>query len=126
MNEVNYNDYPSDRMRGRGRRRMGLIVNMPNIAIKLRGLVEPSICCNLQSSILWVDRSVRHLESEMNASGYEISYAKIGHAPQDLGFSQKGKKTREGKNHPDRNEQFHHINNTANSVHLTQRSGNTH
>lgn len=114
MNEINHNDYPSDRTRRKGGGRKDLMVKIPDIAMKLRELVEPSIAGNPQSSILWVSRSLRHLESEMNASGYRISYAKIGHALHNMGFNLKGnRKTGEGKNNPDRNEQFQHINDTA-------------
>jgi hypothetical protein len=114
MNEINHNNYSSDRTRRQGGGRKDLVVKMPDIAMKLRELVEPSIAGNPQSSILWISRSLRNLESEMNASGYRISYAKIGHALHDMGFNLKGnKKTREGKSHPGRNEQFQHISDTV-------------
>jgi hypothetical protein len=87
MNEINHNNYPSDRTRRKGVGRKDLVVEMPDIAIKLRQLVEPSIAGNPQSSIRWVSRSLRHLESEMNAFGYRISYAKIGHALHDMGLN---------------------------------------
>ncbi len=114
MNEINNNDYPSCRTRRKGGGRKDLVVKRPDLAMKLRELVEPSIAGNPQTSILWVSRSLRHLESEMNASGYEISYAKIGHALHNMGFNLKGnRKTRERKNNPDRNDQFQHINDMA-------------
>ena len=114
MNEFHDNDYPHDRKRRSGGGRKDLTVRNPDLVTKLRDLVEPSIAGSPQSSILWVSRSLRHLENEMNASGYAISYAKIGNILHDEGFNLKGnKKTREGKSHPDRNEQFQHINDTA-------------
>ena len=42
MNEINHNDYPSDRTRRKGGGRKDLMVKIPDIAMKLRELVEPS------------------------------------------------------------------------------------
>ena len=101
MNEINNNDYPSGRTRRKGGGRKDLMARMPDIAIKLRELVEPSIAGNPQYSILQISRSLRHLESEMNASGYEISYAKVGHTLNDMGFNLKGnRKIREERTIP--------------------------
>ncbi|MHB8361896.1 MAG: ISAzo13 family transposase, partial [Thermoplasmataceae archaeon] len=114
MNEIHDNNYPHDRTRRKGGGRRDLAVSIPDLATKLKMLVEPSIAGNPQSSIVWVSRSLRHLEEAMNAFGYTISYAKIGNMLHGMGFNLKGnKKTREGKSHPDRNEQFQHINDTA-------------
>ena len=114
IEEIEESRYPKDRTRRSGGGRKDLAVKNPDIATKLRELIEPSIAGNPQSSIIWVSKSLRHLEAEMNASGYAISYAKIGHILHDEGFNLKGnKKTREGKSNPDRNEQFQHINDTA-------------
>lgn len=114
INEINHKDYPEERTRRQGGGRKDLTARMPDISMKLRELIEPSIAGNPQSSILWVSRSLRHLESEMRASGYRISYARIGHMLHDMGYNLKGnKKTREGKGNPDRNEQFQHISDTA-------------
>ena len=114
MNEFHDNDYPHDRKRRSGGGRKDLTVKNPDLVMKLRDLVEPSIAGSPQSSIIWVSKSLRHLETGMNESGYAISYAKIGNILHDEGFNLKGnKKTREGKSHPDRNEQFQNINDTA-------------
>ncbi len=114
MNEISEGDYPKEGTRRSGGGRKDLTVKRPGIMAKLWGVVEPSIAGDPQSPILWVSRSLRHLEEEMIGSGYTISYAKIGNILHDMGFNLKGnKKTREGKSHPDRNEQFRHINSTA-------------
>ena len=114
IKEIEESRYPEDRTRRSGGGRKDLTEKNPDLITKLRELVEPSTAGNPQSSIIWVSKSLRHLETEMNASGYAISYAKIGNILHDEGFNLKGnKKTREGKSHPDRNEQFQHINDTA-------------
>lgn len=86
MNEISHNNKPSDRTRRKGGRRKDLVVKIPYIAMKPKGLVELSVAGNPQTSILLVSRSLRHLESQMNVSGYETSYAKIGHELHNIGF----------------------------------------
>ena len=114
MNETNNDNYTSDRNRRKGGGRKELVVKIPDLAMKMREPFEPSVACNPKTSIIWVSRSLRHLESELNASGYEISYAKIGHRFHDMGYELKGNiKTREVKKHPGRNEQLQHINGTS-------------
>ena len=108
--------YPKDRIRSTGGGRKDLTVKQPDMILKLKDLVDPSIAGNPQSSVLWISRSLRHLETEMKACGYTVSYKKIGNILHDEGFSLKGnRKTREGKNNPGRNEQFQHISDTATS-----------
>ncbi|EQD76870.1 Rhodopirellula transposase, partial [mine drainage metagenome] len=74
IKEIEESHYPKDRTRRSGGDRKGLTVKNPDLVIKLRALVEPSIAGNPQSSIIWVSKSLRHLETGMNASGF----AKIG------------------------------------------------
>ncbi len=106
--------YPVGRTRKTGGGRKDLTAIQPDMILKLKALVDPSIAGNPQSSVLWISRSLRHLEKEMKACGYTVSYKKIGNILHDEGFSLKGnRKTREGKNNPDRNEQFQHISDTA-------------
>jgi Rhodopirellula transposase. len=108
--------YPVGRTRKTGGGRKDLTVKQPDMVLKLKALVGPSIAGNPQSSVLWISRSLRHLEKEMKACGYTVSYKKIGNILHDEGFSLKGnRKTREGKNNPGRNEQFQHISDTATS-----------
>ena len=108
--------YPEDRIRSTGGGRKDLTAIQPDMILKLKAFVDPSIAGNPQSSILWISRGLRHLEKEMKACGYTVSYKKIGNILHDEGFSLKGnRKTGEGKNNPDRNEQFKHISDTATS-----------
>jgi len=106
--------YPKDRTRRTGGGRKNITLTQPDIILKLKDIVDPSIAGNPQSNILWISKSLRHLETEMKRSGYTVSYKKIGNILHDEGFNLKGnKKTREGKSNPDRNEQFQHISDTA-------------
>ena len=108
--------YPKDRTRRTGGGRKDLAVKQPDMILKLKDIVDPSIAGNPQSSVLWISKSLRHLEKEMKRSGYTVSYKKIGNILHHEGFNLKGnKKTREGKSNPDRNDQFQHISDTATS-----------
>ena len=108
--------YPVGRTRRTGGGRKDLTAIQPDMILKLKDLVEPSIAGNPQSSILWVSKSLRHLEKEMKRCGYTVNYKKIGNILHDGGFNLKGnRKTREGKSNPHRNEQCQHISDTATS-----------
>ena len=62
----------------------------------------------------WTCKSVRILEKELANLGYEISYPSIAKILKKLEYSlQANRKTSEGKDHPDRNEQFLFINKRA-------------
>ena len=50
----------------------------------------------------------------MGNMGYVIGYVSVGNLLHDMDFNLKGnRKTRDGKSHPDRNDQSQHINDTA-------------
>jgi len=62
----------------------------------------------------WTAKSLRNLASELRGQGHEISAASVAPLLRRLGYSlQANAKTREGANHPDRDEQFAHINETV-------------
>ena len=114
ISDITEKKYPKGRKRREGGGRKDLAIKNPDIATKLKEIIEPVESGNPVSSVRWISRSVRHLESDMKELGYQISYGKIDHMLHDMGYSLKGnRKTREGKSNPDRNEQFQHINDTA-------------
>ncbi len=51
------------------------------------------------------------MAGELQRQGFAISHTKVGQLLKRKGYSlQANRKTREGKQHPDRNAQFEHIN----------------
>ncbi len=113
MNEISKNSYPRDTIRRSGGGRKGFSKD-PDIWNALRNLVEPAISGDPQSPMRWISKSLRHLQHAMNESGYRMSYVSVGNILHDMDFNlKKNRKTREGKSHPDRNEQFQHINDKA-------------
>jgi hypothetical protein len=64
--------------------------------------------------LLWTARSQRNLVQALKAEGYSISKHSLANLLQELGYSLQGnKKKLEGAQHPDRNAQFEHINETV-------------
>jgi transposase len=94
---------------GGGRRR--LVEHDPTLEEDLRKLVEPATRGEPTSALLWTSKSTRKLAQELKRMGHQVSYRTVARMLQDLGFSlQANRKTREGKQHPDRDAQFEYIN----------------
>ena len=73
-------------------------------------LVEPTARGDPTSPLRWTCKSTRHLAHELVTQGHLVSHTKVGQLLKYLGYSlQSTRKTREGKNHPDRDAQFNHI-----------------
>jgi transposase len=78
----------------------------------LESLVDPLTRGDPVSPLRWTCKSTRELAQELNNLGHHVSYHTVGELLRELGYSLQGdRKTQEGRNHPDRNKQFEHINN---------------
>jgi hypothetical protein len=78
---------------------------------KLKEIVDSSTVGDPESSLLWTARSQRRLVAELAQHGYEVGQSSMGKLLRLIGYSsQANKKKVEGKQHPDRNAQFEHIN----------------
>lgn len=93
-----------------GGRKKTVDVN-PELQSALDALVEPITRGDPESPLRWTCKSLRVLAGELKAQGYPVSHSMIGELLHDMGYSlQANRKTSEGKQHPDRNEQFEFIN----------------
>jgi len=102
---------PEGRVRGPGGGRKKLIFHAPELPSKLEGLVEPLSRGDPESPLRWTCKSTRTLAAELRAMGAKISHTVVAELLHDLGYSLQGnRKTQEGRQHPDRNAQFEHIN----------------
>jgi len=73
-------------------------------------LIEPTERGDPQSPLRWTCKSLANLETEMKQQGFQVGRTKIRKVLKQLGYSLQGnRKTREGKDHPDRDVQFRHI-----------------
>ena len=77
----------------------------------LRRLVEPSTMGDPMRPLLWVSKSHAKLAAALKAMGHQVGRASIPKLLEKIGFRRHvNRKTREGKDHPDRDAQFEHIN----------------
>lgn len=77
----------------------------------LQHLVDPVTRGEPTSALLWTSKSTRTLAQELGRLGHDVSYRTVARLLLDQGFSlQANRKTREGRQHPDRDAQFQYIN----------------
>ncbi len=94
---------PTGRQRRIGGGRKSLEAEQLNLVNAVENLVEPTERGDPQSPLRWTCKSLTNLETEMRAQGYSVGRTKISGILRQLGYSLQGnRKTREGKDHPDR------------------------
>lgn len=102
---------PTGQQRRTGGGRKPLEEDQPDLIDAIEALVEPTERGDPQSPLRWTCKSLTNLQAELRAQGYAVGRVKISEVLRSLGYSLQGnRKTREGKNHPDRDDQFKHIN----------------
>jgi len=80
----------------------------------LEAIVNPYTRGDPMKALLWTSKSLRNIEKALKEKGFTASYVTIGEMLKSLGYSlQANRKTQEGGDVPDRNEQFEYINETA-------------
>jgi hypothetical protein len=80
----------------------------------LESLVSAHTMGDPMRVLLWTNKSLRNIEKALKEKGYSVSYVTIGELLKSIGYSLQGnKKTKEGGNVADRNEQFENINSKA-------------
>jgi transposase len=86
----------------------------PELAAALEQLVDPATRGDPMSPLRWTCKSTTQLASELTRQGHPVSPRTVGRLLRAAGYSlQSNRKTKEGKDHPDRNAQFEHINATV-------------
>jgi hypothetical protein len=87
----------------------------------LEVIVESGTRGDPQLPLRWTCKSTRLLAQALHQQGFHVSHTKVGQLLQARGYSlQANRKTREGRQHPDRNAQFEYI---AQRVQAQQRRG---
>jgi hypothetical protein len=85
----------------------------PTLLRDLQALVESTTRGDPESPLLWTARSQRHLVAALTAQGHQTSMKMVARLLKELGYRlQANRKRLEGAQHPDRNAQFEHINET--------------
>jgi transposase len=109
--EEGQDPFPDGRARREGGGRKGAEVLDPGLVPALLALVEPDERGDPESPLRWTTKSLRHLAGELARQGHPVSAPTVGNLLRESGFSLQGNaKTLEGKQHPDRDAQFRHIN----------------
>ena len=103
------------RIRKEGAGRKPIEDTQPGIREALESLIDGASFGDPQSLLRWTTKSLRNLEEEMQAKGYDVKYRKIGYLLKELGYSLQinQKRNQVGEPHPDRDAQFKHINSKA-------------
>ncbi|BAY83996.1 transposase [Calothrix parasitica NIES-267] len=107
-------DIKSGRIRSNGGGRKKLTDLDSTLKQDLDALVEPSSRGDPESPLRWSCKSVVKLATELKQMGHSVCSKTVATLLKSMGYSLQGnRKTQEGKHHPDRNQQFVHINRTV-------------
>jgi len=97
------------RRKGAGRKRT--IDQDATLKRDLEALVEPVTRGHPETPLRWTCKSVRQLAVELQRMGHQTSHRMVAELLHQMDYSlQANRKTLEGSSHPDRDAQFHHIN----------------
>jgi transposase len=112
LEEINDGRHFQDlnRIRHPGGGRRDLTKDDPTLLEDLDRLIDPTTRGDPTSPLRWTCKSLRSLEKELREMGHDVGRQKLSELLHEMGFSLQGtRKTREGKQHLDRNAQFEHI-----------------
>jgi hypothetical protein len=122
VRELKEGSVPNHRVRREGAGRPSLVKVDPTLPEVLEALVEPLTRGDPESPLRWTCKSTRALAWELGLQDHPISHEKVAQLLRSMNYSLQGnRKTEEGDDHPDRDEQFRHINN---KVQRTMAQGN--
>jgi len=102
---------PQGRLRraGGGRKRSTEVD--PGVERALERIMEESTAGDPMSTLKWTTKSTRSLATELERRGHSVCYVTVARCLHQMGYSlQASVKTIEGRQHPDRDAQFRHIN----------------
>jgi hypothetical protein len=101
------------RVRKPGAGRKKTTAKDPTLLSDLQGLVDATTRGDPESPLLWTARSQRNLVTALTQQGHHTSMKMVARLLKELGYSlQANRKRLEGAQHPDRNAQFEHLNET--------------
>jgi hypothetical protein len=105
---------PVGRVRGSGGGRKALTESDPKLVEDLERLVDPATLGDPERPLRYTSKSVSKLAAGLRELGHELVDRSVLRLLHGAGYTmQQNRKTREGADHPDRDAQFHYINDTA-------------
>jgi transposase len=104
------NPAPAHRQRRPGGGRKPYATTQPRLREALERLIEPTLRGSPTSPLRWTIKSTSRLAEALRTQGHQVSATSVRRLLRSMGYSLQGnRKTREGKQHPDRDGQFRHI-----------------
>jgi Rhodopirellula transposase DDE domain len=104
----------AERVRRAGAGRPGILEREPGLSDALDALIDPVTRGDPESPLRWTSKSAAKLAAALTEMGHQVVDRTVLRLLKAKGYSlQANKKTREGAQHPDRNAQFQHINQTV-------------
>jgi hypothetical protein len=104
-------DTEPSRLRRPGAGRPRLSQQDPRLLGALQALLDASTRGDPQSPLLWTCKRTRNLAGELGRLGHPLSHDRVSRLLEELGYSlQANRKTKEGKDHPDRDARFDYLN----------------
>jgi hypothetical protein len=101
---------PVERIRQPGAGRKDIIEYDPHLLGALETLIDPDTRGDPMSPLRWTCKSTRQLAKLLTAQGHSVSHTKVAQLLHALHYSLQGNaKTKEGKQHPDRDAQFRYL-----------------
>jgi len=102
---------PSGRIRRSGAGRKPITESNPRLLAALEAMIDSQTRGDPESPLRWICKSTRTIAAQLAKKKHPVSHAKVAQILNDLNYSlQSNRKTEEGADHPDRDEQFLHIN----------------
>ncbi len=96
-----------ERQRKTGAGRKSLKELDPTLLSDLDALIEPETRGDPENPLRWTCKSALRLKEQLNRMGTKVSERSVNQSLHDMGYSlQSNKKTLEGNQHPDRDQQF--------------------
>ncbi len=111
MEEIDAGHVVESRTRRPGAGRKPLTAADPRLLATLERLIEDQTRGDPESPLRWTCKSTRTLAQALSQRHHPISHTKVAQLLHTLDYSlQSNRKTEEGRDHPDRDAQFRHIN----------------
>jgi hypothetical protein len=102
---------PPERVRRAGGGRKSLAERNPALLTDLEALVDPDTRGDPMSPLRWTCKSTRQLAGALRERGHAVGYRTVAALLDQAGYSlQAATKMLEGSQHPDRDAQFHYLN----------------
>jgi hypothetical protein len=115
IREIEESSAPMEgRIRRPGAGRKPVTISDPRLVDKLEEMIDDQTRGDPESPLRWICKSTRAIAKELGRHKHPVSHTKVAQILHDLDYSlQSNRKTEEGKDHPDRDAQFRHINATV-------------